>query len=341
MGASFADIVGALSSPLVLRATLAVVCVVLAPAVAVGSPGGGSVAQQRIFGVTVDDIGRLPAVLGSLRALPRRPWVRVVFDVDPNRPADPARYSRAVPEVARIGPVLGELVDSSDIRRLTVAQIEARASSYVRALRSSVSVWEIGNEVNGSWTGPPPFVARKVQTAYDTVRGLGGRTALTLYENEGCGDGPEELSPVRWSERYLAPQLRAGVAYVLLSYYEGQCRGLRPSPAEWTRRFASLRRLFPNAQVGFGEIGMPQPATRATRAAAASLIAYYYGLDMPLSYYVGGGFYWYFAEDMVPWRGSPLWGVLARSWSVNPASQLAARATTAEVSAPPSHVAFS
>jgi hypothetical protein len=299
------------------------------------------VAEHGIFGVTVDDLGRLPAVLDSLQALPRRPWVRVVFDVDPNHPSDPTPYSRKVGEVAAVGHVLGELVDSADIRRLTVAQTKARAVAYVRALRSAVSVWEIGNEVNGDWTGAPGLVARKVQVTYGVVRRLGGRAALTLYENEGCGDGPGELSPVVWSERYLPAALRRGVAYVLLSYYEGQCRGLRPTAAAWTRRFSALHRLFPNARVGFGEIGMPRPATPSTRAAAASVISYYYGLPIRLRYYAGGGFYWYFAEDMVPWRRSLLWRVLAKAWSAAHTPRLSADGAAGRVIPPPPHAAFS
>lgn len=282
---------------------------------AMAAAQSGTVTKAHIFGVTVDDLGDQPAVLASLRALPRRAWVRVVFDVDPNHPTDPAPYIGKVGDVAEVGNVLGELVDSSDIRRLTILETKTRAVSYVRALRSAVSVWEIGNEVNGNWTGARALVARKVQASYAVVRQFGVRTALTLYENAGCGDGPRELSPIAWSKRYLPASLRDGLAYVLLSYYEAQCRGLRPGATAWTRRFVALHRLFPNALLGFGEIGLPEPATSSTRGDAASLISYYYGLRIPLRYYIGGGFYWYFAEDMVPWRHSPLWHALAGAWS--------------------------
>jgi hypothetical protein len=314
-------------------------CVVLACAVACAAPGASAAARPRVVGVTVDDLSRLPAVLDSLRALPRRPWVRVVFDVS-GRQADPSPYVRAVPQVAAVGPVLGELVDSSDLRWMTVAQVAARTVAYVRALRSSVAMWEVGNEVNGDWTGAPADVARKVQAAYDAVHRLGSRTALTLYENERCGDGPAELSPVAWAERYVSARVRAGLDEVLLSYYEPQCAGQRPGPAEWTRRFAALHRLFPRARLGFGEIGMPEPATPSTRSAATSIISYYYRLRIALSYYVGGGFYWHFAEDMVPRRSSPLWAALARAWSGASPQRIKARGASAEV-APPPHAAVS
>ena len=323
-----------------VRLALVLVCVFVLVDVAAYAHSD-PVSPRQINGVTVDDLGRLPAVLGSLRALPRRPWVRVVFDIDPRHPSDPAPYLGRVGKLARAGAVLGELVDSSDIRRLSVAQTRARAVAYVRALGSSVVVWEVGNEVNGDWTGAPALVARKVQASYGVVHAVGGRAALTLYENVGCGDGPHELSPVAWSARYLPATLRAGMAYVLLSYYEGQCRGLRPTAGEWTRRFSALRRLFPSARIGFGEIGMPQPALPSTRAAAASLISYYYGLRVPLPYYAGGGFYWYFAEDMVPWRRSPLWGVLAKTWSGARAQRGSADVAAGRGVPPPPHTGFS
>ncbi len=319
----------------------AALCVLLGCAVASAAPSASPARRPRIVGVTVDDLSRLPAVLDSLRALPRRTWVRVVFNVGPGRATDPGPYVRAAGQVAAVGPVLGELVDSSDLRRVTVEQVAARTAAYVRALRRSVAVWEVGNEVNGDWTGARADVARKVLIAYDTVHRLGGRTALTLYENRGCGDGPGELSPVAWARRYLPARLRAGLDFVLLSYYEPQCAGQRPSPREWARRFFALHRLFPRARLGFGEIGLPEPATPSTRATAASIITYYYGLRLGLPYYVGGGFYWYFAEDMVPRRSSPLWAALARAWSVVRTARPKARRASARVAPPPAHAAFS
>ena len=94
------------------------------------------------------------------------------------------------------------------------------------------------------------------------VRGLGGRVALTLYENQGCGDGPTGALAAR----------------------------------QWTQGLRHRERALPTA----------------------SLISYCYDLRIPLPYYAGGGFYWYFAEDKIPWRASPLWRVLAGAWSAVP-----------------------
>jgi hypothetical protein len=269
--------------------------------------------ENRVVGVTVDDVSRLPQTLASLRHLPGKPWTREVLDVDQHHPASLGRYVRTTRRLASASHVMAELVDSSALRRITSRQLRRRTSAYLDALHNHVDLWEVGNEVNGNWTGPATSVARKVRQTYRQVNAVGAATAPTLYENRRCGDGPGELNPTGWSRRYLSAEIRRGIDEVLLSYYEAQCNGRRPSRQEWTRHFAALHRLFPNAQLGFGEIGLPRPATAGTTATASSIIRHYYRLQLPLPYYVGGGFYWYYVEDMTPWSQSPLWHTLRRS----------------------------
>jgi hypothetical protein len=170
--------------------------------------------------------------------------------------------------------------------------------------------WEIGNEVNGNWTGPYPVVSAKLTAAYKEVKAAGGRTALTLYYNVGCGDGTAELSPLEFSRQYVPPAVRNGLDYVFLSYYEDDCNHIRPGRAAWTRYFERLHALYPHARLGFGEIGMNAPATRSTVRRAKSLMRYYYGLSIRLPYFVGGYFWWYYAEDCVPYASRPLWSEL-------------------------------
>jgi hypothetical protein len=56
-----------------------------------------------------------------------------------------------------------------------------------------------------------PVVSAKLTAAYKEVNAAGGRTALTLYYNVGCGDGPGELSPLAFSPgiRAVSGQERA------------------------------------------------------------------------------------------------------------------------------------
>ena len=84
---------------------------------------------------------------------------------------------------------MGELLDSSDETGISTARFAERVRSYLRALGRKVDLWEIGNEVNGDWTGPYPVVSARLTAAYKEVKAAGGRTAPTLYYNVGCGDG--------------------------------------------------------------------------------------------------------------------------------------------------------
>jgi hypothetical protein len=234
------------------------------------------------------------------------PTTRIYFDV--RRPA--SYYAPAVAALQPVSYLMGELLDSSDSRRTGVAKYDKRVKSYLSVLGNSVDIWEIGNEVNGNWTGKYPKVESKLVEAYTDVWSSGKRTALTLYYNAGCGDGPRELDPIVFSQRYVPAAVRSGLDYVLLSYYEGSCNGIRPSAATWTAYFAQLHNLYPHALLGFGEIGMTNPVTSSTLSAAQSLVGYYYGLAINLPYYVGGYFWWYYDEDCLPPASKPLWTTL-------------------------------
>ena len=87
----------------------------------------------------------------------------------------------------------------------------------------------------------------KLTGAYRQVSGQGGRTALTLYHNAGCGGETAELDPIAFSRTYVPPAMRSGLDYVLLSYYEDACQGIRPTAAAWTAYFRQLHALYPHA----------------------------------------------------------------------------------------------
>ena len=286
----------------------AVVALAVSVALSAASPAAASSAPHRIYGVTVDTVQHLAATIAAIRQLPHRPTVRVVLDVDRPHPADVSAYRRPIAKLARSANVMAELVDSSDLRHISVTGMRARTKAALHAFGRHVSIWEVGNEINGNWTGPRRAVAAKVSAAYRIVHAAERRTALTLFYNHHCGDGGE-LGPIAWSRRYLSRSERRGLDYALLSYYEDSCHHRRPSRAEWRSYFGKLHALFPHAKLGFGEIGMAHPATPHTHAQAVSLIRHYYRLRLGLPYYVSGCFWWYFAEDMVPFRSS-LWRTL-------------------------------
>lgn len=276
------------SLPLLAAATLAWA---MYPAAAAGA------SPAPLFGVTVDGIARLEGLTRSLAALPRRATTRVVFDV--RQPA--ASYARAVGAIHRVSGVMGELLDSSDEQSISTAELQGRVDAYLSTLAPNVDIWEVGNEVNGNWTGNYAVVAEKLTVAFDRVSAAKARTALTLYANnfgpDNCGDGTGELTPIQFSRSYVPNRVAAGLDYVLLSYYPTQCGGREPSAGEVASCLQALHAIYPNAALGFGEVGLPRRVRRSSLAKARQIMRWAYSLNPGLPYYIGGYFWWYGAED--------------------------------------------
>lgn len=277
---------------------------------AVENPAAVRSTPANLRGITYDDLSTTCAATAQQLASERllnRPTIRVVFD-----PVAPSCYAGAVPALDRYGYTMGELVDSSAMKRYTLRQVRTRVLAYLRTLGRSVDLWEIGNEVNGEWlsavrcpggaecAAQARDVMSKVEAMYDAVTAAGYPTALTLYYQppQTVTAGYDMLA---WEKHYVPRRMHAGLRYVSVSYYETDNAGIRPSPSQWDAIFKQLSADFPNAQVGFGEIGMDKPITAATLARATGIFNYYQGLsfhDVPA--YTRAGFWWNAAEDLVP-----------------------------------------
>jgi hypothetical protein len=246
------------------------------------------------WGVTIDSVRRLPEIEAALTGFSRTLTARVVFD----GPETATAYRDAVAAIRRHAYVMGELWDSYDFKACGVDRYRARTEEYHRVLGGLVDVWEVGNEVNGEWTGADEDVVAKVRLANDYLKARGERTALTLVYNEGCWER-EDHEMFRWAATRLAPSLRDRFDYVLLSYYQEDCGNRWP---DWTREFTRLQALFPASRVGFGEVG-------SEKGDKPGLLKRYYALDPGVPGYLGGYFWWFFNQDMVP-KTKPLWTTL-------------------------------
>jgi hypothetical protein len=251
--------------------------------------------RERVWGVTVDDVSQQGEIVESLRALARRPTVRVVFDE--GRAA--ASYRAPVGAIHGVADVMGEVLDSYAFSRVGVSEYETRAQDYVNTMSDIVDIWEIGNEVNGEWLGATTDVVAKVLSGFLRAAARGKATALTLYFNQGCYESADH-EMFRWVADNLPMTLRSGLDYVLVSYYEDDCNGLQP---DWSAQFRALASLFPRGHLGFGECGTKDAGKKA------AYIERYYGMKVDEPRFVGGYFWWYFRQDMVP-RSQPLWAVL-------------------------------
>lgn len=261
-----------------------------------------------LWGVTSDDptVGTAQQA-DALKALPRRTMARLVFDPPSGGHPTATDYAPAVAALAPMADVLGLPVDSSAMASMDLAGIRARIAEYLSVLGSSVSVWEIGNEVNGNWLGSG--VVPKIEAMYDAVKAAGKPTALTFYYENPATPG-YDLIP--WIDANLPAghRMRAGLDYVLVSYYEDQNGGHQLTQPELDALFSALAARFPKAKLGFGEFGWGGtiPTSDTTRA---DLLRRFYGYRITsVPAFVGGGFYWHFRQTMVP-RSSPDWAVLS------------------------------
>jgi hypothetical protein len=258
---------------------------------------------EHVLGVTLTDVTPTDTISDALASLSHKPTVRVVFDAQ----RQAITYVPSLRAIAAVSFVMGELVDSVVVESLSTDNYAARTSEYLDELGDMVDIWEIGNEVNGEWLGPSDKVQAKIVAAYRLVRERGKRSALTLYFNQGCVQKPEhEL--FTWAANNIPADMREGLDYVWLSYYEQRCHRDEP---DWKSVFTRLHEQFPHARIGFGGVGTTDAQDKA------ELLRHFYNLSVPVPGFVGGYFWWYFRDDMLP-SGAPLWNVLNETWLGSP-----------------------
>ena len=243
-----------------------------------------------MVGVTIEGTDELPSIIESLQSLSQKPTTRIVFHEVPA-----SEYVEAVDEIYKVSYVMGELLDSFYMKKYTVDDYLERTREYLDTLGSKVDIWEIGNEINGSWLGDTPSVVAKMTGGYDMVSERGGKTALTLYYHHTA----EWMHS--WAETHVPERMKQGLDYVFVSFYdEDQAGGAKP---DWPKVFKRLASTFPNSKIGFGEVGTE------FRGRKSAYIDRYYNMKIAQQNFVGGYFWWYFRQDMVP-RSKPLWKTL-------------------------------
>jgi len=255
-----------------------------------------------MVGVTVETTDKLSSIVESLESLSRKPTTRIVFHQIPA-----SEYVEAVDEINKVSYVMGELLDSYYVKNFTVDEYLDRTKDYLDTLGSKVDIWEIGNEINGSWLGDTPSVVAKMTGSYDMVSGRGGKTALTLYYHHTA----EWMHS--WAETHVPERMKQGLDYVFVSFYdEDQAGGAKP---DWPKVFKRLATTFPNSKIGFGEVGTE------FRGRKSAYIERYYNMKISQQNFVGGYFWWYFKQDMVP-QSKPLWKTLNNAISPKQTSGL-------------------
>lgn len=259
--------------------------------------------SEPVFGVTIDDISNASAIKDSLSSLARRPFARIVFD----EYVPPSFYKSTVANLHTVAGIMGEILDSYYVQEYSQEEYQQRTRDYVSAMADEVDIWEVGNEINGEWLGSDAM--DRAAAAYDIVKAANEPAAMTLYYNgtydngeptaNNCWEDPNHQMQV-WARNSVPERLKQGLDWVLVSFYEQDCENIAP---DWDQVFQDLHAIFPHSKLGFGEVGSSDGSQRET------ILRRYYGKDRIRPEFIGGFFWWYFKQDMVP-KTKELWDVL-------------------------------
>ena len=248
---------------------------------------------QRVYGLTLDAVDDLPAIVDALKSLPRRPWVRIVFDY----PLPPSAYVDAVAAIAPYAEIVGQPSDSTYTAQMDVEQYRARFAAYV-AQMPQITIWETCNECNGDWLGPN--ASAQADAATDVVKAAGKKALFTPYWNTAtCADKNGPYVP--WIAQHISAKVKTQSDYVMPSVYGADCDGPEPSYTELDAMVETFATMFPNAQVGIGEFG---------KQGDGAILAYYLKYANPNPRFIFAGLYWYGAQDLLP-KTKPLWLVFS------------------------------
>ncbi len=256
-------------------------------------------------GITLETTEDLEASLKLIASSETELTVRLVMDIE----HDITDYQEAVDALSEEAIVMLQLLDSEQLADISTEDYAQRARQAVALFDDQVTVWEIGNELNGSWVGATPTeINEKIQAAEEVIREAGGKTAITLnyWSNSDCYQHSWEAT-VPYAQA-MPPELQ-NVDYVFLSIYETACDPRQqPSADQLAQTLLELGQVFPKAKLGIGEIGAQGIedgfTTEPSLAEKEAIANRYYGMQPVLrelvgTRFIGGYFWWYFHRDAV------------------------------------------
>ena len=258
---------------------------------------------EQIFGLTIDDVWyddiALEDILDGLKNLDVRPTVRIVMSSE----IEPVDYINLFKSVAQYADIMASPVDSYVMNSYkdTESYLKRFTDSY-ESLAPYVSIWEVGNEINGTeWIKQSPeLIVDKVSSVAKFLKSKGEKIALTLY----CTDSPHQ-DMITWAEKYIPEELANIVDYCLVSYYEDDNNGYLP---DWESVFKELGDIFPVSFLGIGECGNTAPD--ATQESKIEMAKRYYQMPKPHERFVGGYFWWNWVTDCIPYKDNAVYDAI-------------------------------
>ena len=249
------------------------------------------------WGATFDTITGGDADLKTAAALYSNDgWLRICFDPGEK----PAYYAAEIKHAHALGlRVVGQILDSSEMRRWSVAAFEKRTRDYVGAL-PDVDEWETGNEISGNWLGSTRSVVEKTRYASQYVKShTHARVLVTLYWQ--LGEDTIANSTFTWALANMG-SIAPYVDDLGLSLYPRHS----PMGEPFDRVIAALHNQFPQQRILITELdydggrgwwwGSPNSVLHGRDAVAAQ----YQSAIVGYPYSGGGTYWWYFVEEVSP-----------------------------------------
>lgn len=193
---------------------------------------------------------------------------------------------------------MGQLFDSTNQANVPLATFKSRVDAALVMLGSTMTAWEVGNEANGLWLGAD--VPAKIAYAADKARALGKEVVLTFY---WYGIEDEMVSSLfNWIYNNMTPELTQKVDSIALSIYVDE----QPLNFAWDMVLTRLAELFPGKPVMSGELDFDPagfykegPKNWTAEQGYKAYIQNRYASSFATRQSIGGGFWWYYDEDMV------------------------------------------
>jgi hypothetical protein len=230
-----------------------------------------------MIGITLDNPWDYKKIFATLKTLKRKIHVRVVFDVD----VDLKEYKIPIQEISKYAFIMGQVCDSFAIKDLSVDDYYNRCYQLYSLYDSYVTMWEIGNEVNGNWLGQD--VVLKLEKAAKVFAPK--QKVITLYADE--------------NKSYLSfifnnKELLSKMQYILISEYPQDNSGFKVDLNELER---TLKNHNLNTYWGYGECG----TTRA-KDKIKEFTHYYIDIQKENNKRANfiGGYFWWYQKDFVP-----------------------------------------
>jgi hypothetical protein len=251
------------------------------------------------IGFTLDAIDRYRDRLDLAKNIGGRfAWVRLVID----RGDSPATYAPVLAYAKQIGvKVMISPIDSYYAKGYSQEAYLNRIKLFVDAFPEA-EAWEVANEANGSWLGTGMGDKIAAAAAYVRLVRPNSLVVLTLYWQIPT-DAPQ-WSLFNWVRANLPAATRANLDIVLFSAYMEDA----PLGLAFDQVMETLRAEFPQQRLGLGEMDYWSSDTsqnwwyiKNTDAATTARrgVAYqYYAAALGYPFSVGGGFWWYFTEEM-------------------------------------------